>query len=174
MIAAMGPPCDPEKVWNLCEPAMTVVPSFLVTGILATLLGIVTMIWAAAFVHRKHGAWVLILLSVALLLFGGGLFPPVIGVVGGVIATRIHAPLKERPGRRPSPISRFFATALAAMWPWSLVAFFVWLFGQFVIGYLYNEFLLESGFLIPLLILGLMVLAIASGFAYDAQQVGDT
>jgi hypothetical protein len=41
MIASIRPPCDPEKVWNLCEPAMTVVPSFLVTGILATIVGII-------------------------------------------------------------------------------------------------------------------------------------
>jgi MFS family permease len=166
MIAAMGPPCDPEEVWNLCEPAMTVVPSFLVTGILATLVGIITMIWAAAFVHRKYGGLVLILLSVALLLVGGGLFPPVIGIVGGVVATRIHAPLKGQPKGRFGRLSRFFAS----LWPWSLVAFFVWVFGQFIIGYFFNEWLLQSGFLIPFLILGLMVLAIVSGFAHDAQQ----
>jgi hypothetical protein len=71
VIAAMGPPCDPEKVWNLCEPAMTVIPSYLVTGILALIIGLITMIWAAAFVHRKNGGLVLILLSIALLLVGG-------------------------------------------------------------------------------------------------------
>jgi hypothetical protein len=26
MIASMGPPCDPEVVWNACEPAMTILP----------------------------------------------------------------------------------------------------------------------------------------------------
>ncbi len=75
MIAAMGPPCDPEKIWNLCEPAMTVIPSFLISGIVATLLGIITMIWSAAFIHKKHGGLVLMLLSIALLLTGGGIFP---------------------------------------------------------------------------------------------------
>jgi len=169
MIAAMGPPCEPDKVWNLCEPAMTVVPSFLVTGILATLLGIITMIWAAVFVHRKNGGLVLILLSVALLLGGGGLFPPLIGIVGGVVATRINAPLNRQPERRFGRVSRFFAR----LWPWPLVAFFAWLFGQFVVGYFFNEFLLKSGFLVPLLILGLMILAIASGFAHDAQRQAD-
>jgi hypothetical protein len=169
MIAAMGPPCDPEKVWNLCEPAMTVVPSFLITGILATIVGVITMIWAAAFVHRKRGGLVLILLSVALLLVGGGLFPPVIGIVAGIVATRIKAPLSGLLGRRPGRVSRF----LAGLWPWSLVAFFVWVFGQFVVGYFFDEFLLQSGFLAPLLIIGLMVLAIVSGFAHDARQQAD-
>ena len=169
MIAAMGPPCEPDKVWNLCEPAMTVVPSFLVTGILATLLGIITMIWAAVFVHRKNGGLVLILLSVALLLGGGGLFPPLIGIVGGVVATRINAPLNRQPERRSGRVPRFFAR----LWPWPLVAFFTWLFGQFIVGYFFSEFLLKSGFLIPLLILGLMTLAIVSGFAHDAHRQAD-
>lgn len=159
MIAAMGPPCDPEKVWNLCEPAMTVIPSFLVTGILATVIGLITMIWAAAFVQRKNGGIVLMLLSIALLLVGGGLFPPVIGIIAGVVATKINTPLTRRPGS----VLRFFAK----LWPWPLVAFFVWVFGQFVVGYFFNEFLQKSGFLIPLLIIGLLVLSILTGYAYD-------
>jgi hypothetical protein len=159
MIAAIGPPCDPKKVWNLCEPAMTVIPSFLMTGILATVLGLVTMVWAAAFVHRKHGAIVLILLSIALLLVGGGLFPPVIGVIAGVTGTRIDAPLT----RQPSSVLRF----LAKLWPWPLVAFFVWALGQFLVGHYFNEFLQKTGFLSPLLIVGLLVLSILTGYASD-------
>ena len=161
IIAAIGPPCDPEKVWNLCEPAMTVIPSFLVTGILATVLGLITMIWAAAFVHRKHGGIVLILLSIALLLVGGGLFPPVIGIIAGVVGTWISAPLTRQTGS----VLRF----LAKLWPWTLVAFFIWAFGQFLIGHYFNEFLQKSGFLSPLLILGLLVLSILSGYASDVE-----
>ena len=162
IIAAMGPPCEPEKVWNLCEPAMTVIPSFLVTGILAAVIGLMTMIWAAVFVQRKNGGIVLMLLSIALLLVGGGLFPPVIGIVAGVVATKINAPLTRRPGS----VLRFFAK----LWPWPLVAFFAWVFGQFVVGYFFNEFLQKSGFLIPLLIIGLLVLSILTGYAYDVHD----
>jgi len=163
MIASLGPPCEPDKIWNACEPAMTVIPSFLVSGIVATLLGIITMIWAAAFVHKKRGGLILILLSVALLLTGGGIFPPVIGFVAGIIATKIN---KAFPKWAPGGLSAFLAT----LWPWPLVAFFVWMFGQFIIGHFFNDFLLSSGFLIPLFIIGLMALAIASASAYDRQQ----
>jgi hypothetical protein len=142
---------------------MTVVPSFLITGILATIVGILTMAWAIAFVHKKRiGGPVMIGLSIVLLLVGGGLFPPLIGIVGGVVALFIHAP----PRREPGPVSRFFA----ALWPWPVVAFFTWLFGQFVIGTFYNDWLRESVFLIPLLILGTMALSIVSAFARDAQR----
>jgi hypothetical protein len=167
MIASMGPPCEPEAVWHACEPAMTVVPSFLITGILAAILGTITMVWAIAFVDRKRiGGPVLIGLSLALLLVGGGIFPPFIGVVGGVVALFIHAPTRREPGYEPGPVSRFFA----ALWPWPLVAFFAWLFGQFIVGYFYNDLLMASGLLVPLLILGLIALSIVSAFARDAQR----
>jgi len=162
MIASLGPPCDPEMVWNLCEPAMTVVPSFLLTGILATVIGVFTMIWSAAFVQRKHGGLVLMLLSVVLLLVGGGLFPPVIGFVAGVMATKINAPLTRRPGS--------VLSFLAKLWPWPLVAFFVWVFGQFLVGHFFNEFLMQTGFLSPLLMVGLLVLSIFTGYAHDASD----
>lgn len=90
------------------------------------------------------------------------MFPPVIGIIAGVVATKINAPLTRRPGR----VLRFFAK----LWPWPLVAFFVWVFGQFVVGYFFNEFLQKSGFLSPLLIIGLLVLSILTGYAYDVHD----
>jgi hypothetical protein len=162
VIAAMGPPCEPEEVWNLCEPAMTVIPSYSITGILAVIIGLITMIWAAAFVQRKHGGIVLMLLSVALLLFGGGLVPPVIGIVAGVIATRINAPLTRQPGS----VLRF----LARLWPWPLVAFFVWALGQFAVGHFFNDFLQENASLSPLLFLGLFAPSILTAYAYDVRD----
>jgi len=71
------------------EPAMTIVPSFLVTGVLAIIFGLIVTVWAAAFVQRKNGGLVLILLSVILLLLGGGILPPGFGVTAGIIGTRI-------------------------------------------------------------------------------------
>ena len=163
LIASMGAPCVPEEVWHVCEPAMTVIPSFLVTGILAMALGLATMIWAEAFVQRPFGAMVLILLSLGLLLFGGGLIPPVIGVIGGVVGTRINTPVKKQPGPAWS--------MLAKAWPWAIIVFFVFLFGQFVIGYFFNEFVMEKGaLLLPALILGLLVLSILAGYGYDIQK----
>jgi hypothetical protein len=44
------------------EPAMTIVPNLLVTGILAIAVSLVFLVWATVFVGRKHGGLVLILL----------------------------------------------------------------------------------------------------------------
>ncbi len=161
MVASMGPPCVPEEIWNLCEPALTIIPNFLVTGIVAATLGVATMIWAVAFVQRRHGGLVLALLSLGLLLFGGGLIPPVIGMIGGMVGTRIQKPLRRRPG----PIWR----TLALMWPWALVAFFGWLLGQFVVGYYFNEFFMANAVLIAL-IPTLLVASLLAAYAHDVQQ----
>jgi len=71
------------------EPAMTVVPSFLVTGVLTIIFGLLVAIWAAKFVQRKNGGLVLILLVIMMLLVGGGLVPPIFGVIAGIVGTRI-------------------------------------------------------------------------------------
>jgi len=163
MIVSMGSPCEPDKVWNACEPAMTVIPSFLVTGILAIIVGLAVLIWAAAFVQRKNGGLVLIMLSIALLLVGGGLFPPLIGIVGGVAGAKINAPLARQPMHLSGSILRF----LAKLWPWPLVIFLVWVFGQWIVGYFFNEFLQKNGYLSLLLIVGLLPLSVFTGYAYD-------
>jgi hypothetical protein len=37
----------------------------------------------------------LMLLSIPLLLFGGGIFPPLIGIIAGALGTRINKPLNS-------------------------------------------------------------------------------
>jgi hypothetical protein len=161
MFASMGPPCVPERIWNACEPAMTVLPNFLVAGILTVILGLLVMTWSAAFVQRKNGGRVLILLSVILLLLGGGFFPPLIGIVGGVAGTRINKPL----GRKPAGSMLLFA---ARLWPWPLVVLIVWLLGQFPVGYFFNDFLLKVIGFGLLLILVMLPGSVYTAYARDA------
>jgi len=163
MISSIGPPCEVDQVWNACEPALTVIPNFLATGIIAVVLGIGTMIWSAAFVQRKYGGQVLITLSIMLLLFGGGIFPPLIGIIGVAVGTRINAPLIWWRGLLSGKLLRF----LAMLWPWSLAAFFIWLFGQWIVGYFYPEFMLQNALLSPLFIIVLLVLTVFTAFAND-------
>ena len=68
------------------EPAMTIVPSFLVTGILTIIFGILVAAWAGKFVQHKSGGLILILLSIVMLLVGGGIVPPMFGIAAGIIA----------------------------------------------------------------------------------------
>jgi hypothetical protein len=160
MIASMGPPCVPEEIWNACEPAMTIIPNFLVTGILAVTIGLAVLIWSIFFIQRKHGGTVLILLSIALLLFGGGLFPPLIGIVGSAAGTKINKPLTSK---QPGSITCF----AAKLWPWPLVIFMVWILGQWVLGYFFNDFMQKAMYFGLLLIFVTLPLSVYTAYAYD-------
>ena len=94
------------------EPAMTVIPNLLVAGVLTVIVAFGFGAWAVGFVGRRRGGLVLIGLSVLLLLVGGGLAPPLIGVVLGVAASRIGAPSQTPPGA--------VARRLVPLWPWAL------------------------------------------------------
>jgi hypothetical protein len=163
MFASMGPPCVPERIWNACEPAMTVLPNLLVAGIFTVIFGLLIMIWSAAFVQRKNGGSILILLSIILLLVGGGFFPPLIGMIGGVAGTRINKPLDGKPA---SSVLHF----AAKLWPWPLVIFMVWILGQFPVGYFFNDFLQSIMGFGLLLILTMLPLSVYTGYAFDVQS----
>ena len=47
------------------EPALTVLPNLLVSGVLTVIIAVALAIWSVAFVQRRGGGPVLILLSVA-------------------------------------------------------------------------------------------------------------
>ncbi len=171
MIASIGPPCVPEMSWNACEPAMTIIPNFLVTGILAIICGILVVVWSAFYIHKVRGGLVLILLCIPLLLFGGGIFPPVIGVVAGALATRIHKPLNPEGSR----LSGGLLQVLAKLWPWSLALYVAWVLGQWVIGHFFNDWLLANGYVVIVMVLGTLLLTVVTTYAHDldAATVGE-
>ena len=162
MFPSMGPPCVPEKVWNACEPALTILPNLLTAGVLTVILGLLIIVWSAAFVQRSHGGSVLIGLSVVLLLVGGGIFPPLIGILGGVAGTRINKPLT---GKLDGSMLRL----AARLWPWPLVILMAWLLGQFPVGYFFNDFLQGIMGFGLLLILSMLPLSVYSAYAFDAR-----
>ncbi len=71
------------------EPAMSVIPNLLVSGILASLLSLAALAWATFFIGRKHGGLVLIGLSVLMLLVGAGFGPPLLGIILGLAGERL-------------------------------------------------------------------------------------
>ncbi len=154
-----GPPCVPEEIWHACEPAMSILPNFQFTGLLAMLLSLILIVWAGWFVQRRYGGWVQMALSVLLLLFGGGFFPPIIAFVGGVAGTHINRPIAGKPAR----LTRF----AAKLWPWSLVVFVGWTLGQFPFGYFFNDFLKTSMPVSLLVILTSLPLAVYTAYASD-------
>lgn len=166
MINAVGVPCQPESIWHACFPAMTLIPNLLAAGVITLLAALAVLVWAAAFIGRKRGGLALILLSVVLLLAGGGFIPPMLGIIAGMVGTRIHTPFTWWRTRLSPGLLR----ALAALWPWALIAYLAWILIQLLLGTFFNAFLLNLGFVSSLISNILLLLSIFSAFAHDARS----
>ena len=96
-IASMGPPCDPEAVWHACEPALTIVPDYLASGMLSIAFGRSWPWPLVAFLVLLAGQWLIGAIANDVLLRSAFLIPVVVLVllaatVGSALAhDRMHA-----------------------------------------------------------------------------------
>jgi hypothetical protein len=95
------------------EPAVTVIPDLMVSGVATVAVAAALAAWAVLGMRRRHGALVLIGLSLLLLAVGGGFGPPLLGIILG-----LGASVPATPARRPGRATR----AMAGVWPWALGA----------------------------------------------------
>jgi len=146
---------------------MTIIPDFFATGVLAIIFSLAVMIWAALFIQRKNGGMVLILLSIAQVLVGGGLAPLFGGILGGVAGTKINSPLTWWRAHLSVSSKRM----LAKLWSWSLAIYLLWVPGEFILGYLFgaNNPILASLPSIPIPLV-FIILAVLGGLAHDIQK----
>jgi len=165
-ILAVGPPCQANRVWHYCYPAMTIIPNFFVTGVLVIIVSLIVILWAAVFVQRKNGGLILILLSIIQFLVGGGLISPLLCFIAGVVGTRIQAPFTWLRAH----LSVHSRRLLATLWLWSLIVFMLWFPGAFILGSFFNEFMLSLALLPFFFTLGLALLTALTGFAHDIQR----
>jgi hypothetical protein len=68
------------------EPAVTVMPSFVMAGIFTIIVAGIVVAWSGTCLERKQGGLLLILLSLTMLAIGGGVVPPLFGSAAGTIA----------------------------------------------------------------------------------------
>ena len=152
------------------EPAMTIISNLFVTGVLTVLVSFVVLVWSAAFVQRRNGGWVLILLAVFMLLVGGGFAPPIIGVLAGVAGLGINASYTWWRKHLPANVRR----RLAKAWPWvfgvCVIDGVFLVVGSVILVYFFsvnNPDLFVGSFLVAV---GAVPLAIFTGIAYDIQN----
>jgi len=155
------------------EPAMTVIPNLLVTGILAMLLSLLFIAWVTVYLPRKYSGWGMVLLSIAMLLAGAGFGPPLLGLILSAAwflaapAARVHAPQTGWLAYLRLP--RF----LAKVWRWSYyAALAAWLSMFPGSSILYYFFGVDNATLLVVLIFaafGLLLLALLAGLAYDSR-----
>jgi hypothetical protein len=151
------------------EPGMTIVPNLLVTGILTILVSLTIVVWAI-FGRNKNYGRILLLLSGALLLVGGGVGPPLIGMLAGEAGTGIDRPLTWWRKRLSVNVRRFFAT----LWPWifsiTVINGVFLVIGSLILVYFFdlnNPDLFVNSFFFSVLSL---LLTIFIGRAYDIQK----
>ena len=89
--------------------------------------------------------------------------PTFIGLIAGAVGTRIHAPLVWW---RKLPSS--LLNILAKFWPWVVIVLVLWFSMSWLLGYTFNQAMLAlSGLLFILVDIGLPLLIVFSGIAYD-------
>jgi hypothetical protein len=116
IINAIG---EQHRMWpHGSEPAFTLLPTFLVSGMAAIWVSLAIVIWSVGFIHTQHGATVFLLLFVLLSLVGGGIGHMFLFAPGWAFATRINQPLTW--WRKVLPEGG--RGVLAALWPWLTAA----------------------------------------------------
>ena len=167
---------DPaQRLWpEATLHALTIIPSFLIAGILAMIVGLLIVVWAGAFIDTKFGARVLLLLSIILLLVGGGFGPAFLGIIAGLTATQINKSLSWWRTHLPNLLQNI----LVKSWPWAFIAYLLFfassvgiaIFGIPLVWFFSADItysiLLNLGPISDVLLVG----AILTAFAYDIQK----
>jgi len=98
--------------------AVTIIPNFLITGILAILISCLIIIWAVAFVHKKYGVTILLILSITQMLVGGGWVID-LALITCILATQIDKPLNWWRSHLPKNIQLW----LTKLFPFSVIVY---------------------------------------------------
>ncbi len=176
MIAAIGPE---QRFWTYGqETALTILPSFWISGFLAVTLGIVVMVWSIVFIDRKYGAGILMLLTIALFLVGGGFAPIFMSLIATLTATRINKPLKTWRKVLPVSVRKFLGkiwmvvlTTFVIIFVFSVV---VAIFGWPITIFFDEETAFRHLNTVAFLMIIMMLLSSLSGFAHDLQVQFET
>lgn len=111
VIEAIGPA---QRMWEYGnEPAFTIIPNYLITGIVAILVSLAIIAWSVGFLHRKGGPTIFLSLFALSFLVGAGIGQVIFFFIGWAFATRIRKPLAW--WRRALPAGS--RKALVRLWP---------------------------------------------------------
>ena len=91
LINAIG---EAQRFWpEGTEPAFTLIPNYMLTGIAAILVGIIIIIWSLWFLPTKHGRTIYLGLFILSFLVGGGIGQIFFFIPAWAFATRLGKPL---------------------------------------------------------------------------------
>jgi hypothetical protein len=154
--------------------AITLIPNYLLTGIVAIIVGLAIMVWTVGFIHKKNGPIIFLLLSILLFFVGGGVAQVAGFIIAWAVATQINNPLSwwekalPRPGRRI--LARLWLPMLILGLMFFMGGFGIWLFvlppGEI------REITATHYLLWSFLVIGILILLadIMLGFARDIER----
>ncbi|MFX0124603.1 MAG: hypothetical protein ACFFAE_13305 [Candidatus Hodarchaeota archaeon] len=147
--------------------AITIIPNFLLTGILAIIISCLVIIWSVKYVHRKYGMIILLVLSIMQMLVGGGWVID-LATITCILATRIDKPLNWWRSHLPNNLRLWLTKIL----PFSLIGYVIIALNMLVLSILgiNNMVLIEIITILATVMFIPMMLMIFGGLANDLQK----
>ncbi len=109
IIQSIGPD---HRNWSNGEEVFTLIPNYLITGIISVITSVFIIVWSLRFLHTSFGPTIFLLLYIFLTLTGGGIVHLLFFMLVWLYSMRIRRKLSWR-GRPPSG---FTVSALSASW----------------------------------------------------------
>lgn len=107
-----------QRFWEMgTEEAFTIIPNYMISGLLSMVVGLAIIVWSIWFIHKKNGRSVFLALFIVLFLVGGGIGQVAFFIPAWAFATRMGKPLTWWKKTLPRKIWPF----LSKLWVITLV-----------------------------------------------------
>jgi hypothetical protein len=168
---------DAQRFWPQgTEDAFTIIPNFMITGILAMLLGVTIIIWSLRFIQEPYGPTGFLVLFILLFLVGGGIGQIAFFVPAWAFATRMNKPLTWWRNVLPRStwpfLSKLWIITLALSSIIVLIGLEIAIFGL-VPGMTDPESIQNTALLCILASAILNVIAFIAGFGHELRRMDD-
>jgi hypothetical protein len=168
VIQAIG---EAQRFWVLgTEDAFTIIPNFLISGLLSMAVGLTIVIWSLWFIQSKYGRTVFLGLFVLLFLVGGGIGQVAFFIPAWAFATRMDKPLtwwrKALPPSTWPFLSRLWIVTLILSSLVMLMGLQIAIFG-FAPGMSNPERIQSTGLILVLISAILNVVSFIAGFGHE-------
>lgn len=146
------------------EPALSVVPNYLISGIFTILFGLIIIVWSAKLLKIKFGSLGLFGLSIILFLTGGGFGPFTTLIMACIAATKINSDFFWWKKRLPFGFRIF----VAKLFPVFTILFLLWIPFEFVLGYFFGIGYPYPGYLLAYIFPIIMIFTVLTAFTHDS------
>ena len=175
VIQAIG---EAQRFWALgTEEAFTIIPNFMISGLLSMMVGFAIIIWSLWFLPTKYGRTVFLLLFIILFLVGGGIGQIAFFIPAWAFATRMDKPLtwwkKVLPESSWLFISKLWIVILVLASIAILIGLEIAVFG-FVPGMSNPEQIQTTALLFVLCSAILYIISFIAGFGHELRRLYQT